>query len=245
MCAQHCLNAALQGPYFSAVDLGELASRLDEDERQRMAENGVDSAEYRRFIDQPSENMDDTGYFSVQVISRALALWSLELTPRNSSDALAQRCRNDPSQAAAFIFHQENHWFCIRRFAGDVWFNLNSVLDSPKFMSNIYIAEYLQQMEQEGYMVFIVSGKLPECLADVKPPTIRPVVAPPAKVNPMETGGRRLNGELGVENTEGDPELDAAIKLSLEAFQPATPNADELRQRRLAFYAKPPDAGTK
>lgn len=252
LCAQHCLNAALQGPYFSAVDLGELASRLDEDERQRMAECGVDSAEYRRFVNQPSENMDDTGYFSVQVISRALSLWSLELTPRNSSDALAQRCRLDPSQAAAFIFHMDNHWFCIRRFAGDVWFNLNSLLDAPTFMSNIYIAEYLQQMEQEGYMVFIVSGKLPECLADRKPPKTRSTpssssTTSTSNVKPWaETAGRRLNSDTSSANKAdtqgGDPDLDAAIKLSMEAFEPAAPNADDLRQRRLAFFAaKPPD----
>lgn len=43
LCAQHCLNATLQGPYFSAVDLSELAMKLDEDERLRMAENGIES----------------------------------------------------------------------------------------------------------------------------------------------------------------------------------------------------------
>lgn len=43
LCAQHCLNAILQGPYFTAVDLSEIALRLDEEERQQMAENGVES----------------------------------------------------------------------------------------------------------------------------------------------------------------------------------------------------------
>lgn len=225
------------------MDLGELATRLDEDERLRMAENGVDSAEYRRFVNQPSENMDDTGYFSVQVISRALALWSLELTPRNSSDALAQRCRLDPTQAAAFIFHMENHWFCIRRFAGNVWFNLNSLLDKPTFMSTIYIAEYLQQMEQQGYMVFIVSGKLPECLADSKPPKMRPQTSGKLDSIPVSSG-RRLNSESD-KDSKTDPELDAAIKLSMEGLQPTAPNAEELRQRRLAFFSKPPEPDAK
>lgn len=220
------------------MDLGELASRLDEDERLRMAENGVDSAEYRRFISQPSENMDDTGYFSVQVISRALELWSLELTPRNSTDALAQRCRLDPTQASAFIFHMDNHWFCIRRFAGDVWFNLNSLLDRPTFMSTIYIAEYLQQMEQAGYMVFIVSGTLPECTADRDPPQLRQTAT---KVDLQTTGGRKLNSESAEAPANVDPELDAAIKLSLEAFAPSEPNVDDVRQRRLAFFLKKPE----
>lgn len=86
-------------------------------------------------------------------------------------------------------------------------------------------------------MVFIVSGKLPECLADSDPPKIRQTST---KVESINTGGRRLNGE-SEEQSHGDQDLDAAIKLSLEAFTPTAPNADELRQRRLAFFAKPPD----
>lgn len=68
LCAQHCLNALLQGPFYTAVDLASLAQQLDDEERQQMAEGqGVDSDEYRRFLQQPSGNMDDTGFFSVQV----------------------------------------------------------------------------------------------------------------------------------------------------------------------------------
>jgi Ataxin-3 len=51
LCAQHCLNALLQGSYFTAVDLATLANNLDEAERQQMAESGVESEEYRRFIE--------------------------------------------------------------------------------------------------------------------------------------------------------------------------------------------------
>ncbi len=68
LCAQHCLNALLQGPFYTAVDLASLGQQLDDEERQQMAEGqGLDSDEYRRFIQQPSGNMDDTGFFSVQV----------------------------------------------------------------------------------------------------------------------------------------------------------------------------------
>lgn len=50
LCAQHCLNALLQGQYFSAVDLADIARQLDESERLRMAEAGTQSIEYQRFI---------------------------------------------------------------------------------------------------------------------------------------------------------------------------------------------------
>ena len=49
MCAQHCLNALLQGPYYTAVDLAALARQLDEEERARMAEGAdTNDPEYQR-----------------------------------------------------------------------------------------------------------------------------------------------------------------------------------------------------
>jgi len=50
LCAQHCLNSLLQGQFYSAVDLAELATELDTMERTRMGEMGEDSPEYLRFI---------------------------------------------------------------------------------------------------------------------------------------------------------------------------------------------------
>ena len=48
---------------YTAVDLATIAGHLDEEERRRMAGGtaGENSEEYRRFIAQPSANMDDTG----------------------------------------------------------------------------------------------------------------------------------------------------------------------------------------
>ncbi|KAG8259906.1 Ataxin-3 [Homalodisca vitripennis] len=97
LCAQHCLNALLQGSYFTAVDLAALAQEMDEAERIRMAESGVDSEDYRRFLEQPSGNMDDSGYFSVQVISSALELWGLEMIPYNSTEPRAVAAQTNPA----------------------------------------------------------------------------------------------------------------------------------------------------
>lgn len=46
---------------------------------------------------QPSGNMDDSGYFSVQVISSALEVWGLELIPYNSTESTALMAQTDPS----------------------------------------------------------------------------------------------------------------------------------------------------
>ena len=43
-------RCALQGPYFTAVDLAAIGHRFDEEERARMAEAGVSSEEYNRFL---------------------------------------------------------------------------------------------------------------------------------------------------------------------------------------------------
>ncbi|GJQ87987.1 hypothetical protein Trydic_g12913 [Trypoxylus dichotomus] len=107
LCAQHCLNSLLQGPYFTPVELSSLAEKMDEAERLRMAECGEESDEYKRFLQQPSGNMDDSGYFSVQVISSALEVWGLELVPYSSTDERVKHVFSDPSQMQAFIFFGE------------------------------------------------------------------------------------------------------------------------------------------
>jgi ataxin-3 len=45
------LNALLQGSYFTPVDLAILAQQMDDEERLRMAESGIDSEDYRRFLE--------------------------------------------------------------------------------------------------------------------------------------------------------------------------------------------------
>uniref|UniRef100_A0A2K6BL31 ubiquitinyl hydrolase 1 n=1 Tax=Macaca nemestrina TaxID=9545 RepID=A0A2K6BL31_MACNE len=110
LCAQHCLNNLLQGEYFSPVELASIAHQLDEEERMRMAEGGVTSEDYRAFLQQPSENMDDSGFFSIQVICNALKFWEL--------------------------------------------------------ISDTCLANFLTQLQQEAYSVFVVKGDLPDCEAD-------------------------------------------------------------------------------
>ena len=54
--------------------------------------------------------MDDSGYFSVQVLSAALSVWGLELLPYSSSDLRAVAARTAPK----YVGHiQINH--CLIR----------------------------------------------------------------------------------------------------------------------------------
>ncbi|XP_012232438.1 ataxin-3-like isoform X2 [Linepithema humile] len=117
-------------------------------------------------MQQPSGNMDDSGYFSVQVISSALKVWGLELVPYNSStEPTALLAQNDPSRMRAYICNYKGHWFTIRKL-GNQWFNLNSMLNGPQLISDTYLAMYLAQLLQEGYSIFIVIGTFPQCPAE-------------------------------------------------------------------------------
>ncbi|PKA51997.1 hypothetical protein AXF42_Ash008226 [Apostasia shenzhenica] len=65
LCAVHCVNTVLQGPFFSEVDLAALASDLDHKERQMMLEgNGGLSGD---FLSEDSCNVSMGGDFSIQV----------------------------------------------------------------------------------------------------------------------------------------------------------------------------------
>ena len=63
LCAVHCVNTVLQGPFFSEFDLAAVASDLDEKERQVMLE-GAAAAD---FFSEESHNVSLGGDFSIQV----------------------------------------------------------------------------------------------------------------------------------------------------------------------------------
>jgi hypothetical protein len=75
LCAQHALNMLLQQPYFTAVDLADIARDLDERERAVMSPSVLANFQ--------SHNYDDSGYFSIQVsfkIFNFLKFWFKVIT---------------------------------------------------------------------------------------------------------------------------------------------------------------------
>ncbi|KAL3276217.1 hypothetical protein HHI36_020933 [Cryptolaemus montrouzieri] len=205
LCAQHCLNSLLQGAYFTPVDLSTLADKLDEEERKRMAECGENSEEYQKFLSQPSGNMDDSGYFSVQVISSALQVWGLELVPYSSTDGRVKGALTEPHKMNAFICNYRDHWLTIRKI-GIQWFNLNSLLTKPQLISDTYLSLFLAQLKNEGYSIFVVFGELPDSTADqiLKRTPVVPTPQP----------------RIPVSNSDSDPQIQQAISLSLADESP-------------------------
>ncbi|KAF7321298.1 Josephin domain-containing protein [Mycena kentingensis (nom. inval.)] len=204
MCAQHALNSLLQGNYFSATDLASIAKDLDS-----LEESYDDNNAGTR-----STNMDDTGFFSIQVLEGALKVWNFGLTRWRSEEMRA--LHDHPETQLAFILNYEQHWFALRRF-GSHWFNLNSFVAKPEWVSKTYLGMVLQQAEADGYSVFVVTpldestAELPHTLADDLGETI-----------PEPTSGAHSNPHISTENRaaiagmeDEDYELQAALQASL------------------------------
>uniref|UniRef100_A0A0X3P884 ubiquitinyl hydrolase 1 n=1 Tax=Schistocephalus solidus TaxID=70667 RepID=A0A0X3P884_SCHSO len=155
-CAQHCLNNLLQGQYFTAGDLADIAHQLDVQERAALGQTPSGTS---------CLNSDATGFFSVQVIIQALRNLGLEVVPLLRKCPEAEAAREDPTQQVAFICHFMQHWFTIRKL-GYQWFDLNSMLSRPKLISDTYLSLYLAQLRQEGNSIYFVTGNIPECEAD-------------------------------------------------------------------------------
>ena len=115
---------------------------------------------------QQSSNYDDSGFFSIQVLQKALTTFSLELIPYQSQNQIALVAKNDPTTQLAYICNFKEHWYSIRKFAGSYWFNLNSLFKKPQYVSDTYLSVLLAQLVTDGYSIFIVNGTLPECQAD-------------------------------------------------------------------------------
>ena len=144
LCGQHCLNNLLQGNLFAASDLSDIALALDAQERS-MVSNATPSL---------SHNVDETGNFSIQVIRTALKMYSIELLSWSSSE---EKLTDPLQEELGFIINRQSHWFAIRKINGR-WWNLNSTLERPQFISPTYLSAYLTQLRAENFFVFIARG---------------------------------------------------------------------------------------
>ncbi|BEJ13536.1 hypothetical protein CspHIS471_0307100 [Cutaneotrichosporon sp. HIS471] len=146
LCAQHCLNNLLQQSVYSEFDLADVARKLDEQEN---------AARYAGHPDASSYNYDDTGFFSISVLEKAMQVWDLTLV-RWRGEAM-RPYQDEPEEQAAFILNLDSHWFAIRRFGSYTrWYNLNSFLERPEWISPTYLHMVLKQAEDEGYSVFVI-----------------------------------------------------------------------------------------
>lgn len=174
LCGVHALNTLLQGPYFTADDLRDIAAEFDQRERDLMKEAGVDSADFLRYMAEDSGNAAVDGNFSIQVLTKALDVWNVDCVPvtgTTHSEALV-----NPTNEVAFLCNLDQHWFAVRKTrtasptvhaeaaaCGDGgWWNFNSTLPAPQPIGTTYLSAFLAQLREERYSIFAVRGNLPD-----------------------------------------------------------------------------------
>ncbi|KAJ1018819.1 hypothetical protein NDA16_004624 [Ustilago loliicola] len=261
LCAQHALNALLQGQYYDASQLAQIATELDQLEASELGLSQADIASR----DRSSLNMDDTGFFSVSVLERALQVWGISISNWRSA---ANRTRHDaPEREKAFVLNLDSHWFTIRSFGttSKFWYNLNSFLAEPSWIGNSYLGTLLHTAESEGYSVFVVQAAegsagqgLRESDADqiadhlpspgAAPATdavnsaslgLRPETQSKPSSSSLPSAGNfgGASSGFGFGDEEDDAELQAALSASLAQHHPAgdtpdTPSRSRVRQVR-------------
>uniref|UniRef100_A0A7S0XME4 ubiquitinyl hydrolase 1 n=1 Tax=Elphidium margaritaceum TaxID=933848 RepID=A0A7S0XME4_9EUKA len=167
LCARHCLNNLLQGPYFTEFDLSQIALALDKEEQALLTQDGDADNGLLEWLkhNQSSQNVSDDGNFSIQVLRRALDNLSLKIYHfGNEQVSVAQA---HPENETGFICNLQAHWFAIRRIGGQ-WYNLNSLSGLPETtalpttISNFYLSAFLSTLQNDGYSIFVVrSDKWP------------------------------------------------------------------------------------
>ena len=122
----------------------------------------------KAFVKDGSSNYDESGFFSIQVIASALAVWDLTISPIRSSDKRIQEARADACSQTAFICNLEQHWFTLRRFGGSKqrWYNLDSTKAEPEYVTETYLSLFINQLELDGYSIFVLGGELEPSPAD-------------------------------------------------------------------------------
>ncbi|KAL6078966.1 ubiquitinyl hydrolase 1 [Balamuthia mandrillaris] len=197
LCAVHALNTLLQGNIFTEIDLMQIANEFDRNERALMMEMGTESTDFLKYMAEDSGNVADDGNYSVQVIQKALEVWNLKCVPLASPEMVASR--QNPLIEQAFICNLASHWLTIRNVEGD-WYNFNSLLNEPQYLSDFYLSAFLDTLMAKGYSIFCVKGELPK---------------PQTNILGDSSNWITVKRKKTASDTNYDEELEAAIAASL------------------------------
>jgi len=161
LCGVHALNNLLQGPYFSEVDLMQIAQRLDAQEKSLMAEQGMETTDFIKFVAEDSGNVAVDGNFSVNVLKEALSTFNIVCIPITHPDM--KLSAENPLSENAFLCNLHSHWFAIRKIENDYW-DLNSLHKRPNYLGELYLGAFLKQLQVDNYSIFVVRGEFPRII---------------------------------------------------------------------------------
>uniref|UniRef100_A0AC34QMD6 Ubiquitinyl hydrolase 1 n=1 Tax=Panagrolaimus sp. JU765 TaxID=591449 RepID=A0AC34QMD6_9BILA len=204
----------LQSNIFSANELGEIANRLD-DEQRALNDYPTD------FI---SENANASGFFSVQVLEKALE--NIGLSLKRITHPSMSHLMEDPSRGRAYIVNHELHWFTVRKF-GNLWFLLNSQENGPRHITPSYLNLFFIHLIENGCSIFHVEGDLPFCVADEAAfngklqvtATLSSIDNDEALQRALKTSVEQDELERALKESAEMADFEKATKLSLEEFQ--------------------------
>ncbi|CAD5232312.1 unnamed protein product [Bursaphelenchus xylophilus] len=212
LCAQHALNMLLQTRMYTAFDLGDIARQLDEREKALLPPQ-----ERAKFV---SSNMDDTGFFSVEVIREALKTLGLEMIPLLSPGL--REFQASPKLGQAYICNMNEHWFALRKLFG-TWYQLDSMKNGPKEISEGHLDAYVAQLMTEGYSVFYIGGDISQFvytrdLNEESPPVYQgPETRPLIPQDDLARAIEMSKKESGLTGRDAEQdELQRAIALSMK-----------------------------
>jgi len=130
-----------------------------------MLELGSETNDALKFLAEDSGNVDESGNFSLQVLSKGVER-SHGVTLSNANSELHRGDSDVIASHDAFVLNRSAHWFTIRKLYGRFW-DLNSMLDHPQVISDFYLSSMLAQFRNDGYDVFVASGQLPDVNLDI------------------------------------------------------------------------------
>eukprot|EP00922_Rhytidocystis_sp_ex-Travisia-forbesii_P042350 GHVS01063264.1.p1 GENE.GHVS01063264.1~~GHVS01063264.1.p1 ORF type:complete len:405 (-),score=55.03 GHVS01063264.1:921-2135(-) len=154
LCAMHCINSLLQGPYFTESSMVDVAQQLDTKERQLLGT----AADYANYVSEAAGNAADDGNFNITVIEECLKHMNVHLVPMTSPHVA--HVRRDPTVVEAFICNLSEHWFTIRK-VNNTWYNLDSLKAHPLVMSDFGLSASLSSITSDGYSIHIVTSSSP------------------------------------------------------------------------------------
>ena len=171
--------------------------------------------------------MGESGFYNIQVITRALETHDLTLASVTSED---ERMRLDYSSEEGFVCNRHEHWFSIRKISGQ-WFDLNSLNPEPgpKYISDFYLDAFLMSVISEGYSIFVVRGAFPKytlMFEDLEPHQflVPKEVVLQTRQNRQEQHpdeyNQAIQESLSHFNQQEDEELARAIEESMNSFTP-------------------------
>ena len=202
LCAVHALNSLIQFPCWDPVSLAQLARDIDDEENSLFNDR-----------QKLSQNVQESGFYSVQVITRALQTKNLSMNYFNKSE--------DPTKYNGFICNFQMHWLSLRKIKKN-WYNLNSLAESPEWIGEIYLSALLDQIISDNYTIFVVTGEFPlpnyyeyylqphQCLVPVS------VIRPSKSTNLKNQEEDEIRQAIALSLNAEDDDLSLALALSLQ-----------------------------